>query len=413
MCDSLIPNKKDLAVNHELTGFLTLSIIAGISYGILQFIIPLYASSIKISDSEIGFICGLAQIGGLTMNLPAGFLIDRLGAGKMIIIGSLINVLILFAVPLATIPILLIVFLFLEGASRTIGMIALNSAFINRLDSFGYSKSGWLRAVMSIGMNLAGPLISGYMIGRVEYSIIFFVIAFFTFLPVPALVIYRKKIKIKSPFKLPRRQPGINRNTIEKPGISKQLKELIHNKRLIKVAVFQSLVIAGITSFPTFILLLVVNKLNYSPSAASLMLTFQGIGFIIMMFCGGKLIQKIELDYLYISGFTVKVAGLVLVGFFKSFVVIWTGTLFFGLGTALLTSMSYTLLAKIDGDKGLVSGFYYLFMGTAGVLAPMYCGLLVSLFGIESAFAGFIPLDLIVLIYFLTNLLSQSKKNKK
>lgn len=394
---------KSIKNHYELQGFLILSIIAGVSYGILQFVIPLYASSIKITDSKIGLICGLAQIGSLVMNLPAGFLIDRFSAGKMTVIGGVLNVLILLAIPFASTPILLVIFLFLEGAARTIGMIALNSAYINRLGKFGYSRAGWLRAIMSVGMNLMAPLISGYMIGNAAYSAIFFLVGAVTFLPVPVLIIYRKSNRKE----ISRQEKPVAYS--ENVKIGSGIKELAKNKEFLRLAIFQSIVIAGITSFPTFILLLVVNKLEYSPGTASLMLTFQGIGFILIMFYGGKLIERINLESLYVLGFSVKLAGLILVGFFKQLGAIWAGTLLFGLGTALLTSMSYNLLAKTNGSKGKVAGFYYLFMGAAGVLAPIYCGVLVGIFGIESAFIGLIPFDIAAVAFFAAGIFKQAK----
>jgi len=51
----------------------------------------------------------------------------------------------------------------------------------------------------------------------------------------------------------------------------------------------------------------------------------------------------------------------------------------------------------MPGQKGKLSGLFFLITGTGVALGPLWGGLLVRLWGIQAAFIGFVPIVLLAL----------------
>ncbi len=69
--------------NEFIFRFMLINISSGIAVGMMSFIIPIYALSLKATSTEIGLINGFYGVGLLLLVLPAGFLVDCLGSKKM------------------------------------------------------------------------------------------------------------------------------------------------------------------------------------------------------------------------------------------------------------------------------------------------------------------------------------------
>jgi len=164
--------------NRLLAGFLAVSITAGCSAGIMQFVLPLYALNLGI-----GLIRGMGPIGGLLTTLPGGFLIDRFGPRRVYIACGVFDVLFIGLIPTASSRELLMIYLFVGGGVATTRWTALNSSFLERLDNFGLIRAGWMRAAMAVGLSLFGPLIGGQLIKFTGYPVSFGVIALLILLP--------------------------------------------------------------------------------------------------------------------------------------------------------------------------------------------------------------------------------------
>ena len=107
-----------------------------------------------------------------------------------------------------------------------------------------------------------------------------------------------------------------------------------------------------------------------------------------------------------------QISGLVAVGFYRNLWVIWAGSVILGVGTGLITTVSYTVLGTMEGEKGKISGFFYLFTGTGIALGPVFGGFLASLFGTKAAFAGFIPLETAMIVYLTACLVLEKDRGK-
>jgi MFS family permease len=378
-----------LQKNRLLAGFLAVSITAGSSAGIMQLVLPLYALDLGIGDAGIGMIRGMGPIGGMLTTLPGGFLIDRFGPRRIYIISGLLDVLFIVLLPTATSRELLMAYLFIGGGVATIRWTALNSSFLERLDYFGLVRAGWMRAAMAIGLSFLGPLIGGQLVYYASYPVSFGVIAAFIFLP----LCFIPGFKTGEPHRL------LEQHTDNGLSILAQFRQLAGNRLLLRTGVLQGVAMACNHAFLVFIIILLVKNLHYSPQVASLVVSAQGIGAVLIMFWGGDLADRFRMQRVHVACFLMQIFGLVAAGFFDSIWIVASGAVVLAMGAALLMATSYSQLARLEGRKGKISGFFFLITGSGVALGPVFSGYLASLFGIRAAFTGFLPLVTAALVF--------------
>lgn len=375
--------------NRLLAAFLAVSITAGSSAGIMQLVVPLYALDLGIGDAGIGLIRGMGPIGGLATTLPGGFLIDHFGPRRIYVTCGLIDALFIVLIPTATSRELLMLYLFIGGGVATLRWTALNSSFLERLDYFGLVKSGWMRAAMAIGLSFLGPLIGGQLVHHTSYPVAFGVIAAFIFLPLCFIPGFKTGEE---------HRPHVPHKGDDLPILT-QFRHLAGNRLLLRTGMLQSVAMACNHAFLVFIIILLVKNLNYSPQIASLVISAQGIGAVLTMFWGGDLADRFRMQRVHVACFLMQVFGLVAAGFFNNILIVATGAVVLAMGAALLMATSYSQLARLEGKKGKISGFFFLLTGTGVALGPVYSGYLASWFDIRAAFIGFLPLVLAALAF--------------
>lgn len=380
-----------LSENRLLAGFILLSTTSGVAAGIMQLVFPLYALSLNISDGDIGLIRGGAQFCGLLTTLPGGFLVDRFGARRMYIVSGLVNALAICIIPTAATFSLLMLFLLFEGCVGNIRWTALNTAFFERLNSIGVSRAGWMRAAMAIGLSFLGPLIGGNLAHAFSFQINYLLIGMCILVPVCLMLLLQPK---QSP-------PPLHLAETEPVPLPAQLKALLANRLLMNTALNQSLTMSGFNAFSVFIIIFLVKTLNCSPAMVSLVISVQGAGFVLIMFCGGALMRRMSSHGLYALCYLFQIIGLMAVGYSDSLWLITAGSVSLGLGAGLMTTNSYAMLGNLAGKKGKATGMFYLITGAGISLGPVLSGFLVTQFGIRAAFTGFIPLQCCALGYFL------------
>ena len=375
--------------NRLLAGFLAVSITAGCSAGIMQFVLPLYALNLGIGDAGIGLIRGMGPIGGLLTTLPGGFLIDRFGPRRVYIACGVLDVLFICLIPTASSRELLMIYLFVGGGVATTRWTALNSSFLERLDNFGLIRAGWMRAAMAVGLNLIGPLIGGQLVHFTGYPVSFGVLAALIFIP----LCFIPGFKTGEPHRELMHQSG---NDVP---ILAQFRQLAGNRMLLRTGILQGVAMACNHAFLVFIIILLVKDLHYSPQVASVVISAQGVGAVLIMFWGGDLADRFRMQRVHVACFLMQIVGLLAAGFFSNIWIVGAGAVVLAMGAALLMATSYSQLARLKGMKGKISGFFFLITGTGVALGPVYSGYLASLFGIRAAFTGFLPLAITALTF--------------
>lgn len=370
-----------------LLAFMAVSITGGAAAGVMQLLVPLYAISLSVSQAGVGVIRGLAQFGGLLTSLPGGFLIDRYGARRVYTVACLLDGLTIILIPSFTNVPWLTAFLFLEGALGTLRWTTINSAFFSRLETFGHARAGWTRASLAVGANFIGPLIGGVLAGSFSYHTGYLVVGLIVAAPVCAIPLFRGGTA---------RVAAAGQGQTE--TIASQFRGLIANRPLWRIALLQSAGISSNSAYLIYIVLLAVGSHGLSPATASRLLAAQGIAFVVSMFWGGRLVSRLSLRTLYSLAFGLQIAGLLVTGGCSAFLLLTVGGVAFGLGSGMLTTISFSRLGGMAGQKGRLSGLFFLITGTGVALGPLWGGLLVTLWGIRAAFLGFVPVILVALV---------------
>lgn len=383
-------NRRWLAENRLLLGFILLSVTSGISSGFMQLLFPLFALSLNIGDGGIGLLRGIGQLGGLLTTLPGGFLIDRYGARRIYVISGLLNVLAICLIPTAATFSLLLAFLVIEGLIGSIRWTALNTAFFERLSTIGISRAGWMRAAMAIGLSFLGPLLAGSLATSFTFQVNYLLTAFFILVPICLLLVQSTLAP-----------PSLHQRENDATPLREQFRSLLGNRLLMSTALNQSLSMSCFNAFSVFIILLLVKTLHIAPATVSLLIAVQGIGFVLVMFGGGSLIRSFSRSTLYVACYVLQILALLAVGTSDRLWLIWVGSISLGIGCGLMTTMSYTVLGNMAGKKGKITGIFYFITGTGIALGPIFGGFLAAQFGIRAAFTGFLPLECAALGYSL------------
>ena len=369
-----------------LLAFIAVSVSGGMAAGVMQLLLPLYAISLSVSPAGVGLMRGLAQFGGLTTSLPGGFLIDRFGARRVYAVSCLLDGIVIGLIPNFTSVRYLTAFLFLEGALGTLRWTTINSAFFSRLSDFGHSRVGWTRASLAVGANFIGPLVGGVLAYRLSYHFSYIIVGAIVAAPALALPLFRTTKSAIPPFRHVQGEPFLN-----------QFHGLLGNRPLWKVALLQSAGISSNSSYLIYVVLMVVTIRGNSPAAASQVIAAQGIAFVISMFWGGRLFERHSLRLLYAGSFLLQILGLLATGCLTGQPLLVAGAVAFGLGSGLLTTVNFSRLGSMPGQKGKLSGLFFLITGTGVALGPLWGGLLVKLWGIQAAFTGFVPIIAVAL----------------
>jgi len=382
-------NKLLMSANKPIAGYMKLSLVTAVANGILQIVIPLYAISLQATATQVGLIRGLAQIGNLLATLPGGLMVDRYGARYIFLWGGLADMSVIWTMPLASKFQTLILLLFFEGMVVNMRWTALNAAFFDQLDSFGRDKASWIGAFWGIGFSLIGPLLAGPLIERTSYTVVFAIVGAIILGSNGYLGFHRQHL-LSRQLALPL------------PDIKHQMKRYLHllaDKWFLRMAIIQCLARGIAAAFSIFIIVFMVNDLKVTPTTISLVVLTQGLGYILMMFWGGRTFDSRNLNRSYVGCFVLQGLGLVAAGLFNHLWCAWMGAFLMGMGTGWITAVSYSIVSSIEGEKGQIAGCYNFFAGSGMVLGPLLASLLSYLYGIEAAFLGFIPL-IICLIFF-------------
>ncbi len=366
--------------NELIFRFMLINISSGIAIGMMNFIIPVYALSLKATSTEIGLIKGISGIGDLLVVLPAGFLVDYFGSRKMYSLSAVFGALIVMSLSFATNPELLLLVMVFYGVARTFRTTSLSAAFFRNMNTIGARKAGWYKGSMTIGASFIGPLIGGIVAIAMGFTSYF---AFTSaFLLVPLIVIFARTnhrnnshVKIK------------NSSFID---ASNHYKNLTKNRILVSATIIESLNTAFFITFSTFITVLVIRDLGLSPGIAAMLLSLKGGATILLVFFGGALLSRNN-NGLYIFGFITTILALFILGIGKDITQLGIASVILGIGSGLITLITFTQVGNIEGEKGKIAGIFSFGHGTGAIVGPTLGGIIGDAFGVQAIFLAFMP----------------------
>lgn len=367
--------------NELIFRLMFINVCSGIAMGMMNFIIPVYALSLNATSTEIGIIKGISGVGDLLVVLPAGFLVDYFGSKRMYAVSAIFGAIIIMLLSLAGTPQLLLLTMVFYGVARTFRTTSLSAVFFKNMNTIGAKKAGWFKGSMSIGGAFIGPIIGGIAAIAMGFTSYF---AFTSaFLLVPLMVIFaRTNQRNKSPVKL-----KISSFT----DASNQYKSLAKNGILVRATIIESLNTAFFITFSTFITVLVIKDLGLSPGIAAMLLSLKGGATIFVVFFGGALLGRNN-NGLYLFAFIITILALLVLGIGKDITLLGIASVVLGLGSGLITLITFTQVGNIEGEKGKIAGIFSFGHGTGAIVGPTLGGIIGDAFGVQSIFLAFIPL---------------------
>ncbi len=386
--------KEFFAQNKFLLKFMLLSICGGLSVGISQIAITLYAIQLGASTSQIGLIQGVQSMGVFLTVLPMGFLIDHFGAKRLFIFGCSVGALIYLFLPLANTAQFLLIGTAALGLFMSFRFVSLSSVFLDYLQSIGNEKAGWFRASHSIGMTLFGPLLGGFLVRYTGYH--------WTFVGVSLVLVVTV---ITAAFVLTGRQKDNSITVFSFNNIFADIKSILKNKEVVESSIAEGLAIATFSCFTTFIVVIALRIFHLPQEIAAIFISVQGLVFIVSLFSLGALLEKVGQRNFYLLGISTIILSLFLLGIAKNSIWLWPGSLFLGVGLGMLNLINVTRIGNTNTKKGKVAGVFALFTVTGMMLGPILGGFIGRVFGLQAIFLVLIPLFIIlgVKIYFKSN----------
>ncbi len=366
----------------------------GISVGMAKIVTSLYALHLGAGPAQLGLINSGGMIGLLVMSLPIGYLVDHLGPQRLFVTGSVLGGLAYVLMPWAASPWLLLMATTAVGFFMPLRFVSLNTVFFAQIREMGEGRAGWSRAIHMSGMFLIGPGLGALLVSTMGFQFSWWWIAASFALTVavsPLVMGARHTAQPTTGQTAPAHSKPI---TWRGPnGLAADLRGLLKDAELREINLID-FVGQGATAYTTtFIIVIALNSFGLSTGEASALVTGWGAAFIVTLFFGGLLSQRIGERSSVMLGIAVVALALVGLGLASRPAWLWPGVLLQGLGAALIQSVNLSRLARAGSrmGQGRVSGLNLLIAPLGGLLGSSVGGLLGQQLGLQAGFFCFLP----------------------
>ena len=391
---------KESVVDKKLMiQFMLLSVISGMSAGMSQIVLTLYAVARGASTSQIGLIVGMHGFGLLFTVLPVGFLVDHIGPRKVFIFGASSTALIYLLFPFAaTIP-LLCVFAGLVGFFTAFRFVPLSSVVIEFVRNSGSDKAGLLRGSNSLGVYLFGPMFGAYLSRYLGSVNTFHVLVFIALLLIAGAVVT-----------LPDRRRS---EVLPISSWWSGVKKLFGNSSIVEASLAESLGGATLSCFNAFAVVIAIRVLHIPSQFASVLVSIQGLTFITTLFTLSRLLDGVGHRTSSITSIGIILTALLLLSCNQHPAFLFAGSICLGLGLGIFNLVNITRIAKANVAKGGSAGIFALFSVSGSIIGPVLGGFAGEHFGTGNAFLIFVPLffALAIMIYFRTAVHNSAELN--
>src|SRR5512133_164829 len=376
-----------LSQHGRLAGFITLNMTNGTAVGLLYMTLPLYALSMHASATQIGMIRGASGLGLLLLVIPAGFLVDHFGTKKLFLIGNSAVLLVIILLTSIKTPGILILLMFIEGLSRSLKFTDISATFFQSLHRFGLEKAGWYKGSLSIGLTFLGPALVGLLLGVVSFDTIF-VLALIIML-LPSLFIFFLHTEQH------RRTSGEGLKSSTRSQ-TRDFVAIIQHKGLCLALLAETLCTACLSTFTTFIVIIVVKEWHLKPGMAALLLSLEGGAFILTVFGAGRLVHNCRQRSAYLVSIGVSMAALTGLSLSPTYSLMLVSAVLLGFGLGLINIVTSSCAGGMKGEKGKIASLFAASAGLGNSFGPLVSGVVAQYFSVQKVFFVFVPLLLLL-----------------
>ena len=368
-----------------LAGFVTLAVISGITLGIAKVTTALYALSLQATPLELALLGAAQSVGILAVSLPVGLMVDRYGARRLFVIGSLLVTVLYALIPAWGRLGFLLACTTAVSFAMPLRFISLSAVFMGELARIGEARAGWFRGAHMSGMFLIGPALAAGIVAAIGYAGSYWLIA-------GLLLLTAALAPLAFPGGRGRSLPGPARR-LSWRSIDGQLALLKTDAALRATCVSEFFAMALNMFYAFFIVVLAIGVFGFSSQAASALISLQGGAFIAALFCLGGLLARRGEGFIHRLSDVCILAALGVLGLGRDGLCLWLGAPLLGLGLGALQTVNLSRFARIGRElgQGTVSSLAAL-LGPAGATAGSLAGALVdSPAQLQMLFLAFFP----------------------
>lgn len=369
-----LPADSARQARHFLLSFMALSVVSGLAIGMGRVVTTFYALSLGANNAQIGLIFSAEALTKMLVTVPAGFLIFRFGAKRVYSTATVGSMLLTLAMGLAKGWLVLGVLRALVGLCVPFRVVAMNSAFLQRLKDIGSSRAGWYRGAQSIGLLLLAPTIGGLLVAHVSYWVSFAVIsACFAFMALYSRTFLPQQEQVAA-------TPG------EPVAALPQLWHMLRDFQVGQTCFIEFISSATNALFTTFVIVLAVNVIGLSEQQAVVLLTVQGASMVVCLFVLGSALRGLSSGRIYLGALPLMCAALALLSLSHSLGWLMLAAALLGLASAVVHMQNVVEISACRFSKNKVAGLYNL-AGMAGTLIGASAGGVISLYtGLQRLF---------------------------
>jgi MFS family permease len=317
----------------------------------------------------------------MAVTLPAGFLIARFGAKRIYLFASLNCVALYLIVPWLTLWPALAAARALVGASVPFRTISMNSTFLHRVRALGTGKAGWYRATNSIGMALVGPWLGTALTGSSSFLVSYGCLAGMFLL----MALWSQNFL-----------PGADEAAVvpagETTGFLGQIRAMAADIWVAESCLTEFISSSTTSIFSSFIIILAVKQLGWTPAQAVTLITTQGLTLIAALFLLGPVLQRVRIGYAYCASLVLASAALLLIGLGSALPVMMLGAVCLAAGAALIHLVNVVRLADSALPKSKISALLNFASQSGSLLGSVFGGLLSVVIGLHNLFLAWLPL---------------------
>jgi len=361
-------------------------------------VLPLFVKGLGAPDSILGIIAAASPLAGIIFSFPVGFLADRIGKRKLLIISGIIFTLAPLLYLTVSNPLLLIPIRFFHGMATAIMGPVASAIIISFFNKSKGEKLGLYSSATLFGRTLA-PLLGGFLIsllaargGLFNYQAVYFT-AFLLSLPIIFLALL-----------IPREPEN---NSLVKAFSPEEMWAVL--KRFLQSGLVTATATIDMATYfiygvlEAYLPLLLVQK-DIPASKIGLLFSVQVISIALTKPFFGRLADRIDKRLQILAGIIILIVTTCLIPLLPNYYAIVIDVLFFGLGMSLSTVATSTYLAEnvIKTELASSLGLLSAIMDIGQSFGPFLVGFIATLFSyrIGFYFSGVVAILSTIFFYF-------------
>jgi MFS family permease len=334
-------------------------------------IITLYALNLGAQPFTVGVLVAMSEVLPTLLSWHVGRFSDRFGSRWLLMIGAVagaLGMLVSYVIPglpalfVTSVMYGLMVALFMSPQQNLVGLL---SGPQDRTKNFSNLS------LLASFAGFAGPLLAGFSIDHAGPDIACLSLVLLLLVPAAMLIIWG----------------GILPSGTSATKSTGSVRALLSESGLWRVLATSSLMVAGIDLFQVF-MPIYGHGIGLSASTIGIILAIYASAAFVARFFLPALIKRFTVERMLAYSFIVGAAGFLLVPFFKSVMILFLVSFFFGLGMGCgqPITMMMTFSNSAQGRSGEAMGIRVTVNNLTRMIGQVLFGFIGSAFGVFSVF---------------------------